>query len=136
MSHSLTIAASVTPGNQTALSLSKIYSVDILDITYYTAVAGASDAEVEICGASTLADVKFVLISADSYPETVPGTPDLEYKVNADSELAIPMQMFHMWNEHMLVGLDVAGLLPDSIFVSNDSADDVEMTIVVGRMNV
>ena len=71
----------------------------------------------------------------NSYPETVPGTADITYKVNANTELAIPMFMPHLWHEHMLVGLDVAGLLPDSLFFSSANASAIDMVIIAGRVN-
>lgn len=135
MSHALHVAATVTVAEQAAFALAKTYNVDTLSITEYTAAAGAVDDEVEICGASALGNVKFMFIYAASYPLSG-ATRQLTYKVNANTENAIPMEMFHLWNEHMLVGLDTAGLLPDSIFVSNASAGDVDMVIVVGKNNV
>lgn len=133
----LTCAAVVTPGAVSAVSLSKAWGVDSVDITHYELGAGASDDEVEVCAADTLGDVKVLFIYAvdNSYPETVPGTPDITYKVNANTENAIPMSMPHLWHEHMLVGLDVAGLLPDSLFFSNANAAAIDLVVIAGRVN-
>ena len=136
MSQLQTIAGTVTVGSWSPVALAEELGVDSVDVTHYTAAAGASDDEVEIGGASVIDDVQCVLITAASYPETVPGMPDLGYKVNTNLKTEIPMSMFHLYSQHMSKALDVAGLLFDSIFVSNANAADIDMIIVVGRNNV
>lgn len=128
----LQISGSVTFGSWTPETLAKTLSVGGIIVVEHTAEAGDSDVEVDLACVSAIDDVAFVLIKAASYPETTPGTPDLGYKVHANTETEILMEMFHMYCQGQLNALDTAGLQMDKIFVSNGSAADVEMQIIVG----
>ena len=128
----LTIAGSVTPGNWSPVSVAASLPVGGIVVADHVAAAGASKVEVDLAALSDKDDIEFVLIVADSYPETTPGTPDLVYHVHADTETGIPLSMFHMYTQGMLYALDTAGLVMDKVFVSNASAGDVNLHIYIG----
>ena len=88
--------------------------------------------ELDLAAVADKDDIEFVLIYADSYPDTVPGTPDLGYHVHADTEIEIPLSMFHMYMPFQCDALDTAGQVFDKIFVTNDAAADVNLYVVIG----
>ena len=128
----LTIAGSVTPGNWSSVALAASLSVGGIVVADHVSVAGASKVEVDLVALTDKDDVEFVLITAESYPETAPGTPDLGYHVHADTETEIPLSMFHMYTQGMLYALDTAGLVMDKIFITNGNAADINLRIYIG----
>ena len=128
----LSISGSITPGPISAITLAESLSVSAIGVVHHVAEAAASKIEVDLAAVSDKDDIEFVLIYADSYPETAPGTPDVSYHVHANTETEVPLSMFHMYMPFQCDALDTAGLAFDKIFVSNGSITDVNMVIVVG----
>jgi hypothetical protein len=123
----------VTPGSFDPISLIKNLEVEAIDVIEHTAEALASDVEVRLCSAIGAEEVHFVLIVAESYPMN--GViPRLSYKIDANTNQSVTLPMFALHSKHMDEGYGAAGLIFDSLFISNSHpTQDVNLTIYVGR---
>ena len=132
--HNIAFDLTVTPGSFDPVRLLKNLSVEALDVIKHTAEAGDSDVEVTLTPATSHTQVHFVLIVADEGDYPMDGaTARLTYKIDANTNLAVPLPVFALHSKHMDAGYGAAGLVFDSIFVSNSAASDVNLTIYVGR---
>jgi len=133
MEISVTIGATAT-GQTPVSDVASITGVDAWAVTGPVTIAhGDSDVELNIAPVDSDADVKFVLIKVSAYPETVPGTPDVSYKIHADTGTPIPMGNCHLYLDNMDLACGAAGLAFDKLFFSNAHAStDVTVTVYVG----
>jgi hypothetical protein len=130
MPHEVNVTGLLTLGDFGTKSFSQELDVDTLDVTAEeTLVDGASDDEMEICGASAISDISFVVIKASNYGD--PG--DLQFKINADTETAIDLNGPLYIDGELFNTMGAAGLLPDSLFFTNGVGEDVTITVLVGR---
>ena len=126
----ITLTLTVQATGRTALTLSKSMTVDAIDEVQVEVPHGASVQLINISPGDTDAN-QFTLIYGDSYPATVPGTPDLTYKPHSGAGAPISMSTFHMYMPDMDAALP-AGL--DMIYASNAHAStNVALTILCGR---
>lgn len=133
MEISVTIGATAT-GQTPVAATADIVGIDAWAVTGPVTIEhGDADIEVNIAPVATHADVKFVLIKLSSYPEVVPGTPDISYKIHADTGTVIPMTTPHLYLDSMDLACGVAGLAFDKLFFSNAHASlDITVTVYVG----
>lgn len=126
----LTVTVTIQGTGITSSTVAKALTVDAIDEVIVDVDHGAADQLIDIYpGAASLC--QFVLIKSDTYPETVPGTPDITYKPHSAASAAISLGTFHIY----MPGQDDA--LPaqlDKIYVSNAHAStDVVLSIICGR---
>ena len=132
--HNIAFNLVVTPGSFDPVTLIKNLSVEAIDVIKHTAEASDADVEVTLTPATGHAQVHFVLIVADEGQYPMNGVvARLTYKIDANTNLAVPLPMFALHSKHMDAGYGAAGLTFDSIFVSNSHTEDVDLTIYVGR---
>jgi hypothetical protein len=126
----ITLTLTVQATGRTALTLSKSMTVDAIDEVQVEVPHGASDQLINISPGDTDAN-QLTLIYSDTYPATVPGTPDLTYKPHSIAGSPISMSTFHLYMPDMDAAIP-AGL--DLIYVSNaHAAMDANLTILCGR---
>lgn len=125
------IAGTVTGKGQEPMDISQNIECDGVSKVEVTIEGGAVDEEVLLSPAGSASAVVVASIKADSYPETVPGTPDLGFKVSADTNTEIPLSGPQLFVDGQDEGLGAAGLAFDKIFVSNAGAEDVVLTVLV-----
>lgn len=126
------VTGTVKPKGGTAVSLNTTVACDTVAVTEWELAHGDTDTELLISPAA-LAAVQFVYVAASEYPETVPGTPDLTYKIHDIAETAVPLSTFHLYMPTQDLAAGAAGLDFDKLFVSNaHAATDVILTIIVG----
>lgn len=130
--NSVQVTGTVRPKGGTAVSVNTTVACDAVNVIEYTLAHGDTDTEILISPAA-LAEIQFVLIKGDSYPETVPGTPDVSYKIDDIAGTAIPLTTFHMWMPTQDLAAGAAGLNFASLYLTNaHAATDVMLTIIVG----
>lgn len=101
--------------------------VDAYDVVRVEVPAGAEAMEVEL-QPGALSAVKLLMLHSSAF------SADLSYSVNAAEATAA--NRYALDGPHVLVGsgaLAMLGAAPESLFIYNNGADPVAMTILVGR---
>ena len=127
------VAGSVTPKDQDPIDIAFNVACDAVTKIEYEIAAAASDVELVLTGVTDDDNIKFVLLTLDSYTEAVAGTADVTYRVALVTNTQIQLGEPNMYSPGMDEGLGAAGLIFDSIWVSNaDPAVAKKLTVVIG----
>lgn len=130
------IVGSITPEAGDPISFNRNLECDAVTRTEVEVAAAAADFEVIVSGALLPANAVGVVIVANSYPATVPGTPDLTFKVGADTNLELSLAGPMFIDGALFAGLGVAGIAPDKLFFSNGHASTNVIVTVLVAYNV
>lgn len=126
------VSGTFTPEAGDPVPFTKNVECDADQRTEVTVEAGESDLEVIVSGAVLPADAVGLMIEADTYPATVPGTPDLSFKVGADTNTEIPLSGPMFIDGALFAALGAAGIAPDKLFFTNAHAStDAKVTVHV-----
>jgi len=110
------------------------YTCDAYDIIDVTVAGLAADMEVELYGAGSECSLLAILIPNGVYPATVPGTPDVSYKIADAGHGVIPLGNMHLFSGRGAIEALIDGAAePTKLYFSNINVSAVVVKVLVGR---